>query len=328
MIDKDKLFKIIDGFPNINGLVIGDVMLDIYEYCLTSESKALTSEKPSKRAYKSQKLIKALGGAGNVATSLASLGVKTSLIGITGNDEEYFKLRELSDAISINHFFIRDVTRPTTVKSRLFVDNEYLLRRDNESSNKIDIATASSILNETLHEISNSHMVILSDYNKGIFNEYLSQEIIKECRLKSIPVIVDFKPVNSKLFQGADVLCPNEHEAKELMPSFSILTLETSIKSLFHILKARSIVITLGENGIAGFDGIEFFHIKGHKVNVLDAVGCGDTVRAGLALGITSGLNLAESSMLANFAAAVIVQKPNTASITPKELKEFIREVL
>jgi bifunctional ADP-heptose synthase (sugar kinase/adenylyltransferase) len=53
-------------------------------------------------------------------------------------------------------------------------------------------------------------------------------------------------------------------------------------------------------------------------------VGCGDTVRAVLALGLAAGLNLSQAAALANHAAAVIVQKPATATLTPAELAEFI----
>lgn len=324
MNDTAKMFDAIGRFKEIDALVIGDIMLDVYEYCLTNESKPLRSEKVSKRAYKSQRSIKALGGAGNVAANLASLGVSTSLAGLTGNDEQYFKLRELCEAGGIQHFLIRDSARPTTTKIRLYIDDEYHLRRDDESIVKIDNETAATLVREIVHLIPKMDVVLLSDYNKGIFNEYISQEIIKECRIHSIPVIVDFKPANTGLFCGSDIMCPNEHEAKELYPQFDVNRLEHSVHELYCILRSGSVVVTLGRNGLAGYDGKTFFHIKGHDVPELDAVGCGDTVRAGLALGCTLGLSLKDSAALANYAAAVIVQKPNTSSLSCDELKAFI----
>jgi hypothetical protein len=62
---------VIEKFPSFSVLVIGDIMLDTYEYCLTSESRFLHSEKSGKRAYKSQNAVKVLGGAGNVAVTLS-----------------------------------------------------------------------------------------------------------------------------------------------------------------------------------------------------------------------------------------------------------------
>ena len=316
--------NIIDKFTTVKAVVIGDIMLDVYEYLLTKESKILLSEKESKRAYVAQQSIRVLGGAGNVAVTLRSLGAQTSLIGISGNDEQYFTLRELSEQINISHCIVRDSSRPTTVKHRLYIDNEYLLRKDNEKSCKIDNETMLVLLQESLREIHGKDVVVLSDYNKGFFVETFTQEIIKECRRLSIPVVVDFKPANCKIFSGADIISPNLNEACELYPSFSLENLEEGTKNIYAMLNCSSLVITLGENGLSGFDGKKHFHIEGMKVNALDAVGCGDTVRAVMALGKTLGFPLKDCAKLANYAAAVIVQKPNTSTITSEELKEFI----
>jgi D-glycero-beta-D-manno-heptose-7-phosphate kinase len=316
---------VIDMFPSFNVLVIGDIMLDTYEYCLTSESRFLHSEKPGKRAYKSQKAVKVLGGAGNVAVTLSSLGAKTYLIGITGNDENYFKIRELSDASNISHFIVRDPSRPTTTKRRLYIDDEYILRQDNECADKIDKETSATLMREILYRIPMVDVVILSDYNKGLFTELNSPEIIRECRMHNIPLVVDFKPANKSLFAGADVISPNENEAKELLPSFSFQDLENSVRKLYDLLYCNALVVTLGDKGLCGFDGSDFFCVPGIKVNAHDAVGCGDTVRAVIALGISSKLSLNDAAGLANYAAAVIVQKPLTSTLTRLELLTFIK---
>ena len=317
--------SIIDRFPEIRALVVGDLMLDVYEFCLTSESKPIPSEKPGKLAYKAQKAIEVLGGAGNVAANLASLGVKTKLICITGNDADYFKVRELSEQSGIDHFIVRDASRPTTSKTRIFVDREYLLRRDNEESHPVDSETAATLLNAALHQLLQVDVVILSDYNKGFFNAPIAREIIKECNIHKIPVIVDFKPVNAGFFSEAGIICPNLLEAKTILPDFEINHLNESLKKLHQILKCRSTVVTLGENGICGTDGDSFFHIPGNKVSATDAVGCGDTVRACLALGVSLGLTLAESAALANDAAGVVAQKLATSTINPEELRNFVQ---
>lgn len=320
------LINAINNFQNIKALVIGDVMLDVYEYLLTSESKPLHSEKPDKRAYKSQKAVRTLGGAGNAAANLASLEVKTTIVGITGNDEYYFVLRDMCDKSGISHILIRDSKRPTTIKNRLYLDDQYLLRRDDESTEKIDNETASTLLREILTVIPKVDVVILSDYNKGIFTERLSQDIINECKLHSVPVIVDFKPANASFFKGADLIAPNLNEAKELQPDFSIKDLETGLNKIYEQLQCKAVAVTLDENGIAGFNGKDYFHVHGHKVQAMDAVGCGDTVRVGFALGVSSGLSIEGAAELANYMAAVIVQKPNTSSITIEELIAFIGE--
>ena len=325
--DKTKIvLDAIDRISDVRALVIGDIMLDVYEFCRTEESKPIDSEKPGKRAYKAQETIKVLGGAGNVAANLASLGVHTSLVGMTGSDEHYFKLRELAAKQQIRHFLIRDGARPTTTKVRLYLDDEYLLRRDSESIDKIDNETSATLVNEALRELPEIDVVVLSDYNKGVFTEANGQQIIKECRMHAIPVIVDCKPPNRAAFVGADIIAPNYAEAAMMVSGFSLETLESGCRQLGELLQCLNIVVTLGVNGVCGCSADGFFRIAGNRVEAVDEVGCGDTVRAGLAIGIALGLSLQQAAELANDAAAVIVQKPATALMKLQELRDLMIE--
>lgn len=316
---------VIRRFSELKILVLGDVMLDMYDFCNTASSKPIDYEKSGKRAYTAYESIKTIGGAGNVAANLASLGVSTSLISVTGNDGHYFTLQDIADELSIAHCFIRDVTRPTTVKMRLYLDGEYLLRRDDEVTTPVSHETAITIVNEFLRELDHVDAVILSDYNKGFFIDDMTPHIIETAIQRKIPVIVDFKPPNKSLFKGATIIVPNDNEANVLCPGFlETDDLETATRALYAELACRNIVITLGRNGICGFDGERFFHAPANRVNVADEVGCGDTVRVGLAAGYAAGLSLQEAAELANDAAAVVIQKVGTATVTQDELLEFI----
>ncbi|MBN1670097.1 MAG: bifunctional hydroxymethylpyrimidine kinase/phosphomethylpyrimidine kinase [Kiritimatiellae bacterium] len=323
---QDRILAAIARFGELRILVVGDVMLDIYDFCSSRESKPIDYEKPGKRAYKAHKSIRVLGGAGNVAANLASLGVATSLVGLTGNDENYFKLRQIADELGVHHFLVRDASRPTTTKMRLYIDGEYVLRRDEEATAEIDRETSATLLNETLRELPKLHAVVLSDYDKGVFTRDNAAEIIKECRMHEVPVIVDFKPANREYFTGCDLIAPNDAEAANLLPGFSRHAgLEQHVRALHKLLGCRSTVVTLGEQGVCGFDGTTFCLSTGKHVTPVDEVGCGDTVRAGLALAYAAGLSLADAVELANSAAAVIVQKPATARMTAQELIDFVR---
>lgn len=314
-------------FRELKVLVLGDVMLDVYEYCSTARSKPIPSEKPGKRAYQASRPTKALGGAGNVATNLVALGVQTSLIGLTGNDGHYFTMQELADESGIAHCLIRDRSRPTTTKSRLYIDGEYLLRRDDEATHEVDRETAATIHSEFLRELDTADAVILSDYDKGFFSSESAQRIIRRCRDKGIPVVVDFKPPNRSYFTGATIIAPNDAEAAALLPGFGqSVPLEKGVAALYPQLGCDNLVVTLSERGLCGFDGSAFFHAPANRVQVTDAVGCGDTVRVGLTLGYTLGLSLREAAEIANDAAAVVIQKDGTATVSQEELLAFIRD--
>lgn len=316
--------EVIDRLPELRALVVGDVMLDVYEFCRTEDSKPIDSEKAGKRAYKAQETIKVLGGAGNVAANLASLDVRTALVGVTGNDEHYFRIRDLADGLSIRHGLIRDARRPTTIKARLYLDDEYLLRRDTECAVRVDDGTSAALLKEVLRALPETDVVILSDYDKGVFSPESAGQIIRECRIHEIPVVVDFKPVNREAFAGSDIIAPNAAEAAELIGGLDMDRLESGSRRLHALLGCRNTVVTLGEHGLCGVGAGGFFHVPGHPVAPVDKVGCGDTVRAGLAIGAALGLPLAEAGELANDAAAVIVQKPATSVLSRRELRDFV----
>lgn len=318
-----RLKQAITRFGTLKVVVLGDVMLDVYEYCYTAQSKPIDSEKPGRRAYTAQALHRHPGGAGNVAANLAALDVTALLIGVTGADGHHLTLEQLCEQRAIDARLIRDPQRQTTLKNRLYLDEEYLLRRDDETTDPLSESVREMVLNEFRSELDGADAVILSDYAKGLFSEELAQTIIHLCVGRSLPVIVDFKPEHHALFRGATIIAPNAGEARALLPgaSFTVQAeLEQDVRRLYEQLACEKIVVTLGEHGICGYDGRHFFRLPANRVQVVDAVGCGDTVRAVLALGHAAGLSLEETAGLANEAAAIAVQKLGTATITREEL--------
>ena len=302
-------------------------MLDIYDFCYTAESKLIPSEKQGKRAYKAQESIKALGGAGNVASNVSSLGVSTVFITVCGNDGHKHTLKELANKSRIHHFFIQDKSRTTTTKTRLYIDDEYILRRDDEIVTGLSDKIIKSVMKEFRRELKGTDAVILSDYNKGFFSETFSQDIISSCRERGIPVIVDFKPLNRSFFKGGDILVPNRPEAGSMHSGFlDGANFKKATLDLYDLLECSNLIITLGDLGLCGYDGKAFFHVLSNKIHEVDSVGCGDTVRAGLALGFATGLTLHEAMSLANDAAAIVCQKVGTAFVSHKELKDFIAQ--
>lgn len=321
------LIEAVGKFNQLRVLVAGDVMLDIYDFCYTAHSKAIDSEKGGKRAYSVMDSPLALGGAGNVAANLCSLGAQAMLAGVTGDDGGHFDLCALAERQGMRHLLLRDAGRPTTTKSRLYIDDQYVLRRDHESAEPVAREIALTLVAELRRQLEHADGLVLSDYAKGLFSEDTARQLVDAARERGIPVVVDFKPGNRALFEGGDLLVPNEGEAEALVPGFRGLDgeeLERAARALRESLGCRRLVVTLGRRGVCGVDAAgDYFRIPGNEVREVDAVGCGDTVRAALALGLAAGLRLQQAARLANDAAAVIVQKPSTALVTPEELLAF-----
>jgi D-beta-D-heptose 7-phosphate kinase/D-beta-D-heptose 1-phosphate adenosyltransferase len=326
--NKDQITYAIKSFSDLKMLVVGDVMLDQYDFCHTAKSRELHSEKKGKRAYWVQESKKMLGGAGNVALNLKSLGAQVSLVGISGDDSHYHALLRESGIHGLDTFLVKDSKRSTTIKNRIYVDGEYVLRKDHESLEKIGKRLSKQVLRFFQEKILDVDAVILSDYGKGLFAKHNAPEIIQTCNSLNIPTIVDFKPANCKLFAGATIMSPNFHEAKELLSSFAIdEDLDFHVRSVADRLQGKQTVVTLHDSGICGLDeNDEFYHLAANEVSEIDAVGCGDTVRSLLALGVASKLSFEETLALANDGASIAVTKQGTSTITPTELLEFIQQ--
>lgn len=300
-------------------LTVGDVLLDAYDFCYTNQSRP-SPEKPDKLVYTAHRVEKMLGGAGNVAANLSALGVQAGLISLCGNDGNYFEIKRLCDAAGIDHVLVRDETRPTTVKTRLYIDDEYHLRRDDEKNHKVERETARIVRDAFGRKLDHVDAVILSDYNKGLFTEADSQCLINLCRGRGIPVVVDFKPPNRAYFRNATVVAPNLVEAKALVSGFSVDNPLPGLQLLHDLLGADNVIVTMGAHGMVVFDGTAMYRIPGRKVKTIDPCGCGDTVRACLTLGMVQGLPLADAAEFANYAASLVVQKLGTATLSPDEL--------
>src|ERR1700754_888922 len=118
MFDFDALA---DAFSRQTVLCIGDLMLDEFVY---GEVSRISPEAPAPviAARRSETNI---GGAGNVARNIASLGGRCIFVGLIGEDEAGARLKaELGQHRGVDSVLISDPSRPTTRKVR-FVSEHF-----------------------------------------------------------------------------------------------------------------------------------------------------------------------------------------------------------
>src|SRR3981189_2438539 len=102
-------------------LCVGDLMLDEFVY---GEVSRISPEGPAP-VIAVQRSETNVGGAGNVARNIASLGARCIFAGLIGEDEAGAKLRaELSREDRIEAVLVSDPGRPTTRKVR-FVSEHF-----------------------------------------------------------------------------------------------------------------------------------------------------------------------------------------------------------
>jgi D-glycero-beta-D-manno-heptose-7-phosphate kinase len=303
-------------------LIIGDIMLDQYQRGLVER---ISPEAPVPIVKITEQVFK-IGGAGNVAQNVATLGGCPTLISICGEDLYGDSLRDICDGLRVDSHLIRSPSRETTLKTRIMAAHQQMLRVDRETTRKLDDREFESLVTAVDRQIENFSTIILSDYGKGIISEKFLRWLGGRKRPDQ-KIILDPKTCNFPYYTEFYCMTPNKKEASEGadMPISSREEILSAGKEIIKKRKLQSLVITLGAEGMAVFlPGQGVFHLPTTAKKVFDVTGAGDTVIAVIALGLSSGLDLLSSCILANCAAGLVVGQVGAVGVTQEELTDTL----
>lgn len=259
------------------------------------------------------------GGAANVARNLAALGVRTTLVGVTGADDAADHLAALLAAAGITTHLQRRAEVPTITKLRVMSQHQQLLRLDFEQSLAPSGDDPLPVLVTQL--LADADLLLLSDYAKGTLAD--PQPLIAAARARGIPVLIDPKGRDFHRYRGATLLTPNLHEVEQVVGVCANDTiLIDNCQRLRKELNLTALLVTLGERGMLLLaEDAAPLHLPTQAREVFDVTGAGDTVIATLAAALAAGVALAEACALANCAAGLAVGKLGTATVTAAELE-------
>ena len=151
-------------FDSASVLVIGDLMLDRYWHGSTGR---VSAEAPVP-VVDVKEIEDRPGAAANVALNVASLGAKSALVGMIGDDEAGSVLAEKLGSAGIDCYFARHDGYRTTTKLRIVSKNQQLLRADFEEQTPLDLSVLQQAVTKTIDAVDN---VLLSDYDKGVITD-------------------------------------------------------------------------------------------------------------------------------------------------------------
>ena len=293
-------------------LVVGDIMLDRY---VDGATPRLSPEAPVPVLKIKSTEIK-LGGAANVACTLAGLGCQTQLIAVVGNDDAGREIVRLMDETDIITTVFFDPDRPTTTKTRYRSGNHQLLRIDEES-----VAPLSKDLSRQIVSIIESlapemDAIVLSDYAKGVLTAETVAEITKA--EFSCPVIVDPKQ-SFAIYGSVSLITPNRQELFTFTGEDDV---DLAAKKALSESQAEAILVTRSEEGMTLFTRTgPPIHINSRATDVVDVCGAGDVVVAAMAACMAAGHSIEESMEAATNAAAVVVGKLGTSEVSLAEME-------
>lgn len=310
-----ELTSIFNHIKHLRVGVIGDFAVDFY-YQLQTHTGELSVE-TQKEVFWAQKPIASLGGAGNVVQNIAALGAQSiKVFGCIGNDIFGREMLHLFQNLRVDTQALQIIeqgwdtctyTKPMTSSGE---------------ANRLDFGTNNQLSETHFEQIVSDLESSLPELDVLIINQQFTNPLLNAQRLTMLNRLIARFPkcfilADSRDFGGSirgATLKVNTDEIARILScavSNDLGSCITQSRQLQAITKAP-VLITRGEQGILYVDKDETCQVKGIPLQgPLDTVGAGDTVVAAFAL--AKGVRCSDFAALqiANFAAAVTVQKLN-----------------
>ncbi len=307
------------SIATMNVWVVGDGMLDHY---IWGNVHRISPEAPvpvvaiEKDTYR-------LGGACNVALNLQKLGASVRFFGPIGADDAGQMMQQL---LTDNHIHYPSTdassTASTIVKTRVIARNQQLFRLDRE---KVFTPDQVRYLEHQIEQglaTEQVTAVIVSDYAKGSVTQSLLNKLGELKQKYGFFLAIDPKPGHGLNYSGADLLKPNQAEARQLAKlEASDAPLTAIAQAILHTHRVRYLAVTLGEDGLA------IIHESGKMdiiptvtKEVFDVSGAGDTALVALTAAFCAKATPEEAGWFANLLSGLVIKKVGTASTTPEEI--------
>lgn len=331
-ISLDQLRDRVRCFSKLRVLTLGDLIIDDYIDCeplgMSQEDPTLVVSPIDRRRF--------IGGAGIVAAHAAGLGATSDLVSVVGTDSaEAYAARELN-RVNVNVCLLEDATRPTTVKERYRSRGKTLLRVSRLHQSAVSIDLQAKIIEQVRRLISNTDLLIFSDFNYGVLPQSVVDAVTNLARENGVLVAADSQS-SSQLgdigrFKGVDLLSPTEREAR-----VSTQNREDGLVVLAEQLrqksKAKFILLKLGEDGVLvhtpsdAADGWLTDQVEALNKSPKDVAGAGDSMLVASALTLAAGGSIWESASIGSMAAAVQVGRVGNVPLASRDLDAFFGEV-
>ena len=212
--------------------------------------------------------------------------ITESNLGMAGNVRENLRVHNPSLKISLIH-------QTNSITKTRYIDHKtnHMFLRVDEGEDNIDSLVLTP---EKIEDISESDLVIVSDYNKGFLSE---DTLIQIGKLSKLSIIDTKKIITENLIKSFTFIKLNDLEYQRN-------------KNISDKNKDK-VIITLGMNG-AKHDDIVF--LSPSPKQTIDVSGAGDTFTAFFSLKYYETKNISESIKFANQMASIVVSKRGVAT--------------
>ncbi len=322
----DELIDILDKMATMNVLIIGDTIIDEYQYC---ETIGKSSKDPALAMhYQSHDIF--AGGVLAIANHVSNFANSVKLITVLGenNSFEHFIRSQLNQ--SITPYFIFKKNTHTLIKRR-FIDGytfnklfEVYVMDDSHLPDDQDTHLC-SIIQEDLKSYD---IVISADFGHGMISPNMIRTLSDYSRFLSVNTQANagnrgFNTISR--YPRADYACIAEHEIR-LESRTRNGSLKPLMSSIAKSLKCSRFAVTRGRKGCTITDGeMSYIEVPAFARKIVDRVGAGDAFFSVTSLAAALGVPNEAIGFIGNVVGALAVEIPgNKKSIDKLSVKKYI----
>ncbi len=269
------------------------------------------------------------GGKGvNVARVIKICGQEVQATGLVGGFNGK-QLEALMEQDEIRHAFIHADGETRCCINIL--DSEYGSTEYLEPGFKVSEKEKQEFLREFPEIIKNSSVVTISgSIPRGLPKDiYATMITIAKSMGKVVILDSSGEPLKAGLEAHPDMIKPNQDEMEQLFQT-KIQNQEEVIqyaKKLQQEYKIPYVVVSLGKAGSLLVSKENVYLAKVPKLEVVNTVGCGDSMVGGFAVALERGYEAKEALRYASAVASANAMSPNTGKFETEQCEEILEQI-
>jgi len=334
-MDERRLDELLNRFPHLHVLVVGDFFLD--KYLIIDRRLSEVSLETGLEAYQVVEVRCSPGAAGTITSNFRALGVCVTALGVIGDDGEGYELRRglAERGVDIKPLIQRaDLSTPTYTKPMIQEPDgrkHEIQRLDIKNRSPLPSDAEEQVIARLQTLVPKVDALVVADQvqerNRGVITDRVREEIGRLALRYPGKVFAADSRQRIGLFQHV-IIKPNRREA--------ILAARPDWKGEFTLEMAREcgaelfrrnqkpVFLTAGSQGILLFTAKGYQHVPAVPVEgEIDIVGAGDSVMAGVVSALGSGAEPEEAGLLGNIVASITIQQiGTTGTASPAQVRE------
>lgn len=327
--DLAKILNYVDGAKKLRVLVLGETIIDEYNYCQTLGK----SGKEPILATRLKFTDKFAGGVLAVANHIAAICPSTQLLTYLGekDSQEAFIRESLSKHVTPHFLFEEEA--PTMVKKRFLESyplqkmfEVYVMGKGESSPEQQE--RICEVLEKLLPKID---AVIVTDYGHGMIGPEAVNVLCEQAKFLAVNTQINAHNIGYNTiskYKRADYICVSENEMRMEVRSRS-RAMEDIMREVSERLSCQKITVTKGKLGTLCLDGNKIDEVPALTSKVVDRIGAGDAVFAVAALLVAQQAPMEVVGLVANAVGSEAVAiLGNQRSIDPTNICKHLEALL